>query len=168
MVTKTADDIFDPAGEPILSDVQLWGTEIEALLPVYGSWTPGLAFATPGTSNIVLSTASGHYVKIGREYRCYFDIVTSTFDHGTASGTLRITGLPATVGTAIRTALAEFQGYSKANFTQLSVLPTSGQTIATLNASGSAQTLDTTIATTDFPDDGSVILRGEARFLVSA
>jgi hypothetical protein len=80
---------------------------------------------------------------------------------------LRITGLPAAVDTAWRTPLAEWQGFTKANFTQLAVVPGSSQQ-ATLSASGSGQTIDTTLDPTDFPSGGTVILRGEARFTVAA
>jgi hypothetical protein len=164
----TAADIFDPLLPSIdVEDVADWGEDLEAGLPTYSTWTPGLAFATPGTSSIVLSTADGRYTKIDRLYICYFDIETSTFTHGTASGTLRITNLPATVATGYRTAMAEFQGFTKANFSQLSIVPTAGQTIATMNASGSGQSVDTTITTTDFPSGGSVILRGTLMFLIA-
>lgn len=169
-VSVSAAVVFDPLDGlsprgAAMEEAQTWGTELEGDLPTYGNWTPGLTFATPGTQNIVLSTATGRYVKIGKFYICYFSIETSTFTHGTASGTLRITGLPATVAVGYRTALAEFQGFTKANFTQLSVSPTT--TILTFTASGSGQTTDTTITTTDFPDGGSVILRGIAMFTIA-
>lgn len=169
--TKTAEEVFDPLDGATprgadMEEVKTWATEVEAQLPVYGDWTPALAFATPGTSSIILSTAVGKYVKLGRLYICSYDIVTSTFSHGSASGTLRVTGLPATVETGYRTPVAEYQGFTKANFTQLSAVPLT--TLFTFTASGSGQTLDTTLGTTDFPDVGPVILRGVVMFQVAA
>ena len=59
-----------------------------------GGWTPVVTFDTPGDLNVVYSTQTGSYTKKGREVTVTGEIVTSTFTHTTASGSLRITGIP--------------------------------------------------------------------------
>lgn len=64
-----------------------------------GTWTPGLTFGTPGNLSVAYSTQSGRYVKIGRRVFLDLIIITTTFTHSTASGSLLLTGLPfATAG----------------------------------------------------------------------
>lgn len=60
------------------------------------TWTPVVTFATAGDVSVAYSTRIGTYVKIGRKVFIELVIVTSTFTHTTASGNLRITGLPFT------------------------------------------------------------------------
>jgi hypothetical protein len=65
-----------------------------------GTWTPTLTFATPGNLNVVYSVRLGHHIKIGKMVTAWCIIGTSTFTHTTASGEMRITGLPFTSATA--------------------------------------------------------------------
>lgn len=64
-----------------------------------GTWTPVLTFATPGDLSVAYSSRAGRYTKIGRLVQLNFSVLTSTFTHTTASGTLRVTGLPFTSAT---------------------------------------------------------------------
>lgn len=59
-----------------------------------GTWTPGLNFETPGDAVIVLGTASGYYWRYGNSIHLQWFLLTTTFTHTTASGTIRITGIP--------------------------------------------------------------------------
>lgn len=59
-----------------------------------GTWTPTISFATPGDLSVVYSTQSGRYTKVGRAYLFDATVSTSTFTYTTATGTLRISGLP--------------------------------------------------------------------------
>ena len=61
-----------------------------------GVWTPVLSAATPGTGSFAPHSANGGtYTKIGRVVYISFN-VRCTFTRGTASGFIRITGLPFT------------------------------------------------------------------------
>jgi hypothetical protein len=62
-----------------------------------GTWTPVLTFATPGTVSVGYQTREGFYTKIGRfvHFSCFISL--NAFTKGTASGNLRVSGLPFTV-----------------------------------------------------------------------
>jgi hypothetical protein len=64
-----------------------------------GTWTPVLAYATPGTSSFGYNYQTGSYTRIGRQVTLSCYIALNAFSKGTASGGLRITGLPFTAGT---------------------------------------------------------------------
>lgn len=65
-----------------------------------GTFTPTMAFATPGTSSFAYTTQQGDYLKVSNVYfvRAFLD-VTPTI--GTGSGDVRFGGLPATNGSRI-------------------------------------------------------------------
>jgi hypothetical protein len=173
VLTRRASEIFagTTAGGrtrgPNIAHARVWGIELERGLISYGTWTPALTFETAGNQNIVLSNATGNYVKFGRLYVFMFIAVTSTFTHTTASGPLRITGLPVTASSdELRGALAQYQGITKANYTRYSVWAPDGATYLLLAGSGSGQTLDDTITTADLPTGGSVTFRGSVPVMV--
>ena len=96
--------IFEPAGYVFANGVRFPSSPVVSAdgntMDAYekGTFTPGLGFETPGDENIVLSTAEGEYTKIGRMVHVAITVITSTFTHSTASGRLRVTGLPFTAG----------------------------------------------------------------------
>lgn len=60
-----------------------------------GSITPALTFATPGTLSVAYGASnSGSYTRIGNRVFFSLDLDVSTVTLGTASGALRISGLP--------------------------------------------------------------------------
>jgi hypothetical protein len=59
-----------------------------------GTWTPVLAYTSPGTSSITFSRNTGRFQKIGNRVTITFDIRLATFSKGSASGFLVVTGLP--------------------------------------------------------------------------
>ena len=61
-----------------------------------GTFTPTITFATPGNLNVVYSTQTAFYTKVGRAVHCLINIQTSTFTHTTASGNALIGTLPFT------------------------------------------------------------------------
>jgi len=63
-----------------------------------GTWTMGITFATAGDLNVVYSSQSGRYTKIGRAFTYDGTVTTTTFTYTTASGSLRLTGLPIASG----------------------------------------------------------------------
>ena len=82
-----------------------------------GTWTPVITFTTPGDLSVVYSSQRGDYTKIGRMVQLQCSIVTTTFTHTTASGALRITGIPfnGDTTTDVRsTGTLQFQGLKDA------------------------------------------------------
>lgn len=59
-----------------------------------GTWTPVLAYTSPGTSSITYSRNTGRYQKIGNRVTITFDIRVETFSKGTATGYLIVNQLP--------------------------------------------------------------------------
>ena len=61
-----------------------------------GTWTPELTFATPGSVSVGYSGREGFYTKIGNlvQFSCILKV--NSFSKGTASGTLKVNGLPFT------------------------------------------------------------------------
>ena len=60
------------------------------------SWAPVLTFVTPGNLSVVYSTQTGVSTKVGNLVFYSFHVITTTFTHTTASGSLLVTGLPFT------------------------------------------------------------------------
>lgn len=145
---------FDAAWDP--------KTALNALGFARGAWTPTLTFATPGDLSVVYSARTGLYLKQYDLIQVWFRIVTSTFTHTTASGSLTITGLPyiaLSSPTMNYRGEMTWQGITKANYTH--VVPTigTGANSITLAASGSAQTLAAIVAA-DTPTGGTMNLQG--------
>ena len=72
------------------------GTGTSELLSDYeeGTWTPVLSFQTPGNLAVTYAAQVGSYTRIGNRVVLQGFIDTSSFTHTTASGYLRITGIP--------------------------------------------------------------------------
>jgi hypothetical protein len=72
------------------------GTGTSELLADYeeGTWTPVLTFQTPGDLSVAYTTQVGSYTKIGNRVILQGFIVLSSFTYTTASGYLRINGIP--------------------------------------------------------------------------
>lgn len=58
------------------------------------TWNPSLTFDTPGDLSVTYTTQVGRYLRIGNWVTISFNIATATFTHTTASGNLRIAGIP--------------------------------------------------------------------------
>jgi hypothetical protein len=127
-----------------------------------GTWTPTLTFNTPGNVSVAYTTRLGHYRRIDDMVFCWFNIHTSSFTHSTASGDLKVQGLPFTsTGVDIHwsPALTQFQGITATNYTQFGPSVSTSATEFGIRRSGSAQTA-TQVMTTNVPSGGTVILRG--------
>lgn len=127
------------------------------IVPVINTWTPVLTFATPGDLNVVYSSQLGTYTLLAD--RCHFSvlIVTSTFTHTTASGVLKVTGLPYTVGAISGYGAGGVSGYTKAGYTQIVPLGLAGQTYVQFLAFGSGVAADA-LNETNMPTGGTVIV----------
>lgn len=131
-----------------------------------GNWTPVLTCLTPGDLNITYSTQYGTYKKIGRRVFLTFYIVTSAFTHTTASGDIRITGLPFSCGTFEISGFgsaSEWQGITKANYTQLGFLVIAGNNFISPRMSGSGQSV-AYLSIADMPSAGSVRIFGTLEY----
>lgn len=126
------------------------------------SWTPTLTFATAGDLSVVYTTQIGRYLLFGPLVLYWFNIVTSTFTHTTASGNCQITGLSHSslnVAGLQNIGGLRWQGITKANYTDISPRISNNSTTIELSASGSGQAADI-IDTADMPTGGDVVLRG--------
>jgi hypothetical protein len=129
-----------------------------------GTWPPVLTFATPGDLSVVYSAQNGAYVKIGSMVFGHFHIITSTFTHTTASGEMRITGLPFAVAGSVVTGSLFWGGITKANYTQASLQALAGSFFR-LAMSGSGQAV-AVVGTADMPTGGTVALSGYFQYKV--
>lgn len=133
------------------------------------NWTPVLTFATPGDLAVSYSVQRGRRVKFGGFCYADFGIVTSAFTFTTATGALEITGLTDVASTVDSSYIAvgtmQWGGVTKANYTHLAPVITSGSSIILANAFGSGQA-PATIAATDTPTGGTVRLRGSILYRI--
>lgn len=106
-----------------------------------GTWTPVLTFATPGDLNVVYSIQYGSYTKIGRNVTVQCYINTSTFTHTTASGDMKITGLPfvSATGYSDNVGSLRMTGLTKANYTQFYPLISGTSSVILIYGNGSGQ-----------------------------
>lgn len=127
------------------------------------SWTPVITAATPGDLSVTCSVQIGERFKLGGLNIAFFRLTTSAFTHTTASGDLQITGLAETAATLASFVWVggnlEFRGITKTNFTQFAPRVDSASNKILIRASGSAQAT-ATVAITDLPTGGTVILNG--------
>lgn len=124
--------------------------------PGEGTFTPAITFDTPGNLAVTYSTQIGRYTKIGRVVFYDITIITSAFTHTTASGNLRITGLPFTVGASYSPlGQMEWQGITKAGYTDMAARLVAGQTYALVLGSGSG-VAKSAVTTANMPTGGSV------------
>lgn len=125
-----------------------------------GTWTPVITFGTPGDLNVVYAFQVGTYTRIGRQVTGQFYVQTSTFTHTTASGNLTMTGFPFTSNSLTASnayGAVNFQGITKALYTQCFLNKLTNTTTGQFQMSGSAQNV-ATVTTTDMPTGGTVIL----------
>jgi hypothetical protein len=129
------------------------------------AWTPVLTFATPGTLSVAYSTQSGSYTRTFNEIDATFYIDTSSFTLGTASGNLRITGLPYTAVGTIAVGSMLYSGVTKAGYHNMVPQILSGEAYITPVASGSG-VATAAVTASDTPSGGTVILRGHIRYTI--
>ena len=122
-----------------------------------GTWTPAVTFATAGNLVVVYTTQGGDYTKIGRMVTLTLNIVTSTFTHTTASGEVRVSGVPFGCNVA-NDGLWMGEGITKANYTQFSMhLDGGADVIMAGRAMGSGQ-LYTSVNAADMPTGTTKII----------
>lgn len=126
-----------------------------------GTFTPVLTAATAGDLSVAYSLRTGRFTRIGNRVFVNICITTSTFTYTTASGNLKLTGLPYTSvnlsGTSRNVGAVDFSGMTKANYTQVSAVVPEASSQVFLEASGSGQAV-TLLNVSDFPSAGTVVL----------
>jgi hypothetical protein len=132
-----------------------------------GTWTPAITFDTAGNLSVSYSSQVGNYIKIGRMVVVFFNIQTSAFTHSSASGNLRITGLPFTCDLGTTSGTLSWQGITKTNYTTVTGQIINGQTYMRLTISGSGQATDI-VDKDDTPSGGNVYLIGFAVYRTAA
>lgn len=132
-----------------------------------GTWTPTLTFATPGDLSVTYSSRIGIYTKIGRMVYITFWVSTSAFTHTTASGTCSITGLPFTSSSATfgGAGLSQWNGVTKANYTDIGARIATSSSSFVFQASGSGQ-VSSSLAAADIPTGGSLVFIGSFHYNV--
>ncbi len=112
-IDPTKPEFGTPTTQSVRDNFQAAHDEIEALQADSGTWTPVLTCATPGDLAITYAKQVGHWERIQK--RIYWEVYVSTsaYTFTTASGGIKITGLP----TAMKNqtdlyalAIAEYQG----------------------------------------------------------
>lgn len=126
-----------------------------------GSWTPVLDCGTHGDLAVTYTNQLGEYCVIGNLFRVKFYVQTSAFTHTTSAGSVFLTGVPITTTGALPSfGTMSYQGITKANYTTFIPWMAAVSAAVLFSASGSAQAT-ATLAITDMPTGGSVILAGE-------
>jgi len=133
------------------------------------TFTPTITFTTPGDLSVTYSTQVGRWIRVGNIVDVTIDITTSGFTHTTASGNLTIGTVPTcvTASGGRWPGSLQWNGITKANYTQFCPYMLSGGTTMTIAASGSGQALDFVTAA-NMPTGGSVILNMQNRYEVAA
>lgn len=133
-----------------------------------GSWTPVLTFATPGDLAVTYSVQAGRYEKRGKRVTLWFSVVTSAFTHTTAASGVQITGLPYTASSAgfNRISTLQWQGITKASYTQFCAVLSSGGSHLIVTGSGSGVS-SSAVTATDMPTSGTVALNGTIEYEVA-
>lgn len=148
-------------------DVTSGDTSADSWIGIQLPWTPVLTFATPGNLSVSYTTQLGRFIRdTSGIVHISFSIVTSAFTHTTASGALYLTGVPvgtpSTLGVRPYSSL-QFNGITKAGYTNFSCNIASSSTTVQFAASGSGVGLSEVTAA-DCPTGGSIILLGTISF----
>jgi len=127
-----------------------------------GTFTPALSPTVLGDFSIAYSKQYGRWTKEGRRVTVDIEIVTSAFTWTTASGYLRIQGIPyigSTTSGAQSKGAVEVSGLTKAGYTQFaSSIDYTNNSQIILMASGSG-VASTTVNAADMPSGGVKVIR---------
>lgn len=126
------------------------------------TWTPTLTITTVGNLSVAYTVRAGWYLKMGLRVIAHFNVLTSTFTHTSASGTVQLTGLPftsANVTSLVGEGSSRVTGYTKANYTYVAPRVGTNTSIIDFVGCGSGQT-QSILQHSDFPTGGTVQLTG--------
>ncbi len=129
------------------------------------TFTPDLTFATPGDLAKTLSGFVGTYVRVNSMVFFTIRVTTSAFTWSTASGDLRITGLPFPAATSDIVCAATMRGYTDATRPQVQGQIQVGNSYLNILSSGSGTTSNRLTAT-QVPSGGTVDIFASGFYLV--
>jgi len=163
--------IFDPAGTLARLSAATAAATTTPFIKT-GTWTPVLTFVTPGDVAVSYSVQLGDYVQVGQPGNGFIELncvlTTSAFTHTTASGNLRITGLPVAAVTSsgrLFFGAGRFGGITKAGYTDFSPVIVQGTSIVNIAASGSG-VATALVAHGDTPTGGTVVVQFSMRYFI--
>lgn len=163
LVTLSSGQLAFPATQAASSDANTLDDYEE------GTFTPALTFATPGDLSTAYSVQAGTYLKIGKGVTITFNAVATTFTHTTASGDLIMTGLPFTAVNEVNDrwrGTMQFQGITKATYTNFTCGPLLNTTTMLFIASGSGVAVSTVTAA-DCPTGTTKVIQGSVTYLAT-
>jgi hypothetical protein len=131
-----------------------------ALTQSSGIFTPNVSFDTPGDLAVAYTVQSGRYVKTGSRVDITVVIVTSSFTHSTASGALKIIGLPYTstaVGGNLAMGSIIFGGYNSATHPILVPMVNAAKNYIEFRSNGPGVAVANPVASA-FPSGGVLVL----------
>lgn len=126
-----------------------------------GTWTPVFTCLTPGDLTVAYASQVGRYVKIGKTVTLWFDIQLSTYTYTTATGSIRLTGVPFTAANATTPYVGSvaFGNINKAGYTQVVPRIEANAVIIRFVASGMGSGV-ATVNATDAASGNAVFLQG--------
>jgi len=131
-----------------------------------GTWTPVLTFATPGDLSVTYTTQVGTYTRIGNKVFLNFNTNASSFTYTTASGGLRISGLPFTSknlsGDEGCGSIA-FSGITQVGYTQFTTRLASNTAYMSFLSSGSGVAI-AAVTTTNVVSGSALQIRGSIAY----
>lgn len=130
--------------------------------PPFGAWTPDVTFATPGDFARTWTIQSGNYWRFGRLVIAWFDLSSSAWTWTTATGVLRINGLPFTANNSNPHGHGSIYmaGWTHAGYHSLIPDVINNQTYFQVLAMASALAANTYIVAADMPSGTQQRLRG--------
>jgi hypothetical protein len=131
-----------------------------------GTWTPTLTANVPGDLAISsYAIRTGRYTRVGRLITVEYNIFISAgnFTWTTASGLVRITGLPFTAGATLASGSVSFQGITKVGYTNFCNVIDQSDNRIYLYASGSAVSA-ATVTIANIPTGGAVLITGSVTY----
>jgi hypothetical protein len=134
------------------------------------AFTPVATFATPGDLAITYSQRQADWSRNGRLITVNFTVKSSAFTFTTASGTLRITGLPFTASSDtdyFSAGSVIWGGITKAGYTQVNPFVLAGESVIRFAAGASASAASDVLAA-DTPTAGTLLLRGSVTYRTDA
>jgi hypothetical protein len=144
-----------------LSDTVAWPSSSNG--SVWKDWTPTLTFDTPGNLSVTYSARIGRILRMGNTMIVKFAVTTSGFTHTTASGNLKLTGLPAIVAknttNYVQTGSMRFQGFSAGGYADVCPILIPNESDIKFQYSGPGINIGP-ITVTEVPTGGTVILSG--------
>lgn len=130
-----------------------------------------LTFATAGDLSVTYTRQVTQQIKVGRLVTLWFNIVTATFTHTTASGNLTLTGLPFTAATITDYNFCGSMAWGginlAASYTHVAPQIVSAATSIIFQSSGDNQAV-ANITAAECPTGNSIVLRGSITYIAAA